>query len=146
MSIAIGSDHAGFELKEFIKNIIENQDIEICDYGVMQNEQVDYPDYAIKVADAVATGTHELGIVVCGSGIGVSITANKRKGIRAALCGTEYMAEMARMHNDANVLALGGRTTTPAIAERIVNTFLNTQFEGGRHLIRVEKIHNITNL
>jgi len=144
MQLAIGSDHAGFPLKEKIIDYFREKDIEFHDFGCFDTTRVDYPDYALKVAEAVASGSFDKGIVICGSGIGVSITANKVEGIRAALCCTEYMAEMARRHNDANVLALGGRTTTPDMAIRIINIFMNTKFEGGRHLVRVEKIHQLT--
>ncbi len=144
MSIAVGSDHAGYELKEKVKGYLEKLNVEVRDFGCFNNDRVDYPDYAVKVAKSVVAGENEYGIIICGTGIGVSITANKIKGIRAALCCSEYMAKMARQHNNANVLAMGGRTTTPEEAEKIVTIFLNTDFEGGRHANRVEKIHDLT--
>ncbi len=144
MSIAIASDHAGFELKEQIIQYFEKREIEYKDYGVYENTRVDYPDYGVKVAQKVVAGEHEKGVVICGTGIGVSITANKIKGARAALCCCDYMAEMARKHNDANILALGGRTTTIDLAIRMIDIFLKTHFEGGRHAVRVDKIHSLT--
>jgi ribose 5-phosphate isomerase B len=146
MIVAIGSDHAGFELKELIIKFLAEQKIEFVDCGTHSSESVDYPDYALKVAKTVLSDAAKLGIIVCGTGIGVSIVANKIKGIRAALCCSEFAAEMARKHNDANVLALGGRTTPPEIAYRIVKIFIDTEFLGGRHQTRVEKIHKLTNL
>jgi ribose 5-phosphate isomerase B len=143
--VAIGSDHAGFELKQAVVAHLRSRNIELLDLGTHSSERVDYPDFGVNVARAVATGRCQFGIVICGTGIGISITANKVKGIRAALCCNEYMAEMARRHNDANVLALGGRTTTPDLAVRIVDAFLAAPFEGGRHADRVKKIHTLTN-
>ena len=140
MSIAIGSDHAGYPLKKFVIDFFEKNKIDYCDLGAFSEEQVDYPDFAHKVAQAVSEGKHESGIVICGTGIGVSIVANKHKNIRAALCCSVFMAEMARKHNNANILALGARTTEENDAINIVRTFLNTDFEGGRHAIRVNKI------
>lgn len=144
MSIAIASDHAGYHLKCQILDYFETSNIEFTDYGCFSPERVDYPDYGAKVGRVVASGECERGIVICGTGIGIGISANKIKHIRAAICTSEYLAEMARRHNDANVLALGGRTTTIDIAVRIINIFLNTEFEGGRHGQRVSKIDNIT--
>jgi len=144
MSIAVGSDHAGYDLKEKVKQYLKNQNIEVKDLGCFKDEQLEYPDYAVKVAKSVVSGENEYGIIICGTGIGISITANKIKGIRAALCCSEYMAQMARQHNNANVLAMGGRTTSDEEAEKIVAAFLNTDFEGGRHANRVEKIHFLT--
>jgi len=144
MSIAVGSDHAGYDLKEKVKQYLENQNIKVKDFGCSKDEQLEYPDYAVKVAKSVVSGENEYGIIICGTGIGISITANKIKGIRAALCCSEYMAEMARQHNNANILAMGGRTTTDEEAEKMVAAFLNTDFEGGRHANRVKKIHMLT--
>jgi len=144
MSIAVGSDHAGYELKEKVKQYLERLNEEVNDFGCFSKSRVDYPDYAIKVARSVIAGENKWGIIICGTGIGISITANKIKGIRAALCCSEYMAKLARRHNNANILAMGGRTTTPEKAEKIVKVFLNTNFEGGRHANRVEKIHALT--
>lgn len=144
MSIAVGSDHAGYELKEKVLLYLKKLNFKVKDFGCYDDSRVDYPDYAIKVANSVVSGENKLGIIICGTGIGISITANKIKGIRAALCCSEYMAKMARQHNDANILAMGGRTTTPEEAEKMVAAFLNTEFEGGRHADRVEKIHSLT--
>jgi len=146
MSIAIGSDHAGFELKKIIITYLEEIKKDFLDLGTCSAERVDYPDFGFKVAQAVATGQCRLGIAICGTGIGISMTANKVKGIRAAVCCSEYMAEMARRHNDANVLALGGRVITPEIAKRIVRVFLETAFDGGRHAERIQKIEQLTHL
>jgi RpiB/LacA/LacB family sugar-phosphate isomerase len=144
MKIAIGSDHAGFDLKKKLILSFKKNKIEYFDFGCYTEERVDYPEFAVKVARAVAQGKFDRGILICGTGLGVSITANKISGIRAALCCTEYMAEMARKHNDANILALGGRTTVPRKALKILHVFLNTDFEGGRHGARVQKIHSLT--
>lgn len=139
MKIAIGCDHGGFELKEIIKeHLLDNN--EIFDEGCFNKESVDYPLYAKKVADKINSQEAELGILVCGSGLGISMAANKIDNIRAALCTNEYMAEMARKHNDANIICLGGRNTTPDNALRIVDTFLTNDFEGGRHQRRVDMI------
>jgi len=144
MSIALGSDHAGFALKELVKEYLQSRNIAVTDMGCYNADRVDYPDFAVKVAKSVVAGDHEFGVLVCGTGIGISITANKIKGVRAALCCNEYMAEKARQHNDANILALGGRTTTADEAKKIVDKFLSTSFEGGRHKLRVDKIHDLT--
>ncbi|MDZ7722953.1 MAG: ribose 5-phosphate isomerase B [candidate division KSB1 bacterium] len=143
MSIAIGSDHAGFQLKQQIIDFLKQENLEYKDYGCYSPERVDYPDIGVKVGQAVAAGECERGILVCGSGIGISIAANKVKYVRAALCTSEYLAEMARRHNDANILALGGRTTTIELAARIIDIFLATEFEGERHGHRVDKIESI---
>jgi len=144
MSIAIGSDHAGYELKQQIVDHFKNQKIDITDYGTFSRDSVDYPDYGIKVATQVSKGEHEKGIIICGTGIGISISANKIKGARAALCTSDYMAEMARKHNNANIIAFGGRTTTIDMALRMIDIFIRTEFEAGRHSTRVEKIHTLT--
>ncbi|MBN2412579.1 ribose 5-phosphate isomerase B [candidate division KSB1 bacterium] len=144
MSIAVGADHAGYELKEKVKEYLEKMDIKVRDFGCFSNENADYPDYAVKVAKSIVAGENEWGILICGTGIGISITANKIKGIRAALCCSEYMAKMARKHNNANILAMGGRTTSSEEAEKMIAVFLETEFEGGRHADRVKKIHDLT--
>ena len=144
MLIAISSDHAGFDLKEQIRSYLDESAISYKDFGVYENSRVDYPDYGVAVAKAVASGEHKTGIIICGTGIGISISANKVQGARAALCCSDYMAELARKHNNANILALGGRTTTIDLAVRMIDIFLNTEFEGGRHALRVEKIHSLT--
>ena len=138
--IAIGSDHGGYELKQFVMKHLNELGLEYKDYGTYSAESCDYPVYGEAVARAVAGGEAEKGIVICGTGIGISITANKVKGIRAALCGDCYSAEFTRRHNDANVLAMGARVTGSGLACKIVDTFLNTEFEGGRHAKRVALI------
>lgn len=145
MKIAIGSDHAGFRLKEIIKNFLKTKGIEVEDFGTHTEESVDYPDYAFKVTEAVSTGEFDFGILVCGTGIGMSISANKVKGIRAALCNDLYTAHASREHNNANVLCMGGRVVGDEVAKEIVNTFLNAKFEGGRHERRINKIEDYEN-
>ena len=138
--IAIGSDHGGYALKERIKKHLDELGLAYRDYGTDSEASCDYPIYGEAVARAVAGGEAERGIVICGTGIGISISANKVKGIRAALCGDCYSAEYTRRHNDANVLALGARVLGEGLAEKIVDTFLSTDFEGGRHARRVALI------
>jgi ribose 5-phosphate isomerase B len=144
MKVAIGSDHAGFEYKEMIKEYLKKEfGFEVIDKGTYSNERTDYPLYAKAVAEAVAKGEADKGILICGTGIGMSITANKIKGIRAALCPNNFMAEMARKHNDANVLCLGQRVIGTDHALSIVKTFFTTEFEGGRHSDRLALITDI---
>jgi ribose 5-phosphate isomerase B len=141
--IALGSDHAGFELKEHIKeylNSITNHKLEINDWGCYSEERADYPDFAHKVAKEISEGKADLGILVCGSGNGISMAANKWEDIRCALCWNEEIAEMSRLHNDANILSLPGRYISKEEAIKCVDVFLNTGFEGGRHADRVSKI------
>lgn len=138
--IAIASDHAGFELKESIKKELASSGYEILDLGTNNKESVDYPDFGYKLAQKVASDACKFGIVICGSGIGVSIAANRNKSIRAALCHNKEMASLARQHNNANVLALGARFIDEKTAKDCVKEFLNTAFEGGRHSKRVEKL------
>ena len=138
--IPIGSDHAGYELKEQVVQYIRELGYEVEDLGTHSSDSVDYPDFAGKVAGLVSRGERRRGILVCGTGIGMSITANKYAGVRAALATSEELARLSRAHNDANVLTLGGRTTDPELARRIVKTWLETGFEGGRHTRRVGKI------
>lgn len=140
MKIVLGADHGGFELKEKIKNYLVNKGIEVIDKGTYKAESVDYPIYGKLVANAVLAGEGEFGIVVCGTGIGISITANKIKGIRCALCHNTTTARLTREHNDANILALGGRIVGDVLAFEMVETFINTEFEGGRHLLRINGI------
>jgi ribose 5-phosphate isomerase B len=140
MKIALGADHAGFELKDKIKQHLQQQGLEVRDEGTSSPESVDYPDYARAVARDVGQQRADLGILVCGSGIGMAITANKVDGIRAANVSTEYEAQMSREHNNANVLTLGARILQPEEAFRIVDKWLATSFAGGRHERRVEKI------
>lgn len=146
MKIGIGSDHGGFELKEAVKEYLQEKNIEVVDYGTYNEESVDYPDYGEKVATAVVEKEVDRGIVVCGTGIGISIAANKVKGARCALCSEEYSARMSRKHNDANVLALGGRVIGQELAFSIVDAYLEEDFEGGRHERRVKKIMEIQDL
>lgn len=141
--IAIGSDHGGFALKKAIIEFFEEKGIEYRDFGTYSEESCDYPVYSEAVARAVASGEAEKGVVVCGTGIGASIAANKVKGIRCALCGDCYSAEMTRRHNDANMLALGGRVLGTGLALKIVEIFLNTPFDGGRHQRRIDLIADI---
>ena len=140
MKIAIGSDHGGFRLKEEILAQLAEMKLEVKDFGTHTTASVDYPDIAEQVAKAVAAKEFTYGILICGTGIGISIAANKIKGVRAALCGDVFSAQMTREHNDANILALGERVTGFGLARMIVETFLKTEFAGGRHAARVEKI------
>ncbi|MCG6947543.1 MAG: ribose 5-phosphate isomerase B [Acidobacteria bacterium] len=138
--IVIASDHAGVDLKARLIELIGEAGHEIQDFGPAATGSVDYPDYAHAVAEAVADGRADRGILICGTGIGMSLAANRHPRIRAALCHDALTAEMARLHNDANVLCVGARTTGEAVVEQIVRIFLTTAFEGGRHQRRVEKI------
>lgn len=140
MKVILGADHGGFELKEKIKSHLENKNIEVIDKGTYKLESVDYPAYGKAVAKAVVSGEGDYGIVVCGTGIGISITANKVKGIRCALCHNTTTAKLTREHNDANMLALGGRMLGDVLALEIVDVFLTTEFEGGRHQNRINCI------
>lgn len=141
--IAIGSDHGGFYLKSEIIKHIENRGLQYKDFGTNTVDSCDYPDFAEAVGLAVAQRECECGIIICGTGIGISIAANKIKGIRAALCGDCYSAEYCRRHNDANILALGARVIGSGLALKIVDIFLDTEFEGGRHERRVGLIADI---
>lgn len=143
MKIAVASDHGGFELKESIKKHLSARDIEIVDLGTDSDVSVDYPVYGKLCGEAVASGNVDLGIVVCGTGIGISIAANKVHGIRCGLCTSVEMARLTKQHNNANILALGGRTTAPELAARIVDAWLDTEFEGGRHQRRVDMLDNM---
>ena len=143
MKIVIGSDHAGFTLKE--KLIIALSSVEFIDVGTHSKDSCDYPDWISKVALEIQKGSADSGIAICGTGIGASITANKFKSIRAALCFNAYMAEMSKKHNNANVLVMGARVIGEDIALRIVETWINTDFEGGRHQRRIDKITAIEN-
>ncbi|MCM8818815.1 MAG: ribose 5-phosphate isomerase B [Candidatus Omnitrophica bacterium] len=146
MKIGIASDHAGFELKEYLKEQIKKQGYEVIDYGISVKKVVDYPDYAEKVAKGIQKKEIDFGILICGTGIGMSICANKFKGIRAARCCSTYDALLAREHNDANVLTLGGRLIGKELAFEISLTFLSTHFTKGRHLRRVNKIKKLENV
>ena len=143
--IAIGSDHGGYELKNHIIKHLKEKGIELNDVGCFSEDSVDYPDIAEKVCAEINEGRAERGILICGTGIGISIAANKIKGIRAALCSDVYSAKMCRQHNNANVICLGGRVTGRELAFMIVDTYLNEQFEGGRHQKRIDKIHTLEN-
>ena len=141
--IGIGSDHGGFALKEAIKKHLEERGLEYKDFGTYSSASCDYPVYGRAVAKAVAAGECQLGILICGTGIGISITANKIKGVRAALCGDCFSAEATRLHNDANILALGARVTAEGLALKIVDTFLDTEFSGDeRHIRRIGLIED----
>lgn len=140
MRIAIGSDHGGYDLKEIIVEYLKEKGYEVTDYGIKENERVDYPDYAKIVADAVVEQKEDLGILICGTGLGMSIAANKIKGIRAACVSETFSAKMARQHNDANILCFGGRVVGDEVAKTIVDAFLEAEFEGGRHCGRVDKM------
>ncbi len=141
--IAIGADHAGFELKEHLIKYLSNNGLQVADYGTDSTESVDYPEICANVARAVRDGKAEIGIVLGGSGQGEQIAANKVHGVRAALCNDLYLAEMARLHNDANVLSMGGRVVSHQLAEQIIDKFLSTEFEGGRHARRVAQLGEI---
>jgi ribose 5-phosphate isomerase B len=138
--ICIASDHAGFLLKEDIKSLLIKNNISIIDLGPTEKKSVDYPDFAKKVAIRIKTKKSDVGILVCGSGTGMAISANKLKGVRAAVCYNSLSTSLSRLHNNANVIALGSRLTKKKDAMKIVKVFLNTKFEGGRHLRRVKKI------
>lgn len=143
MKVAIGCDHAGFALKNEITQILEGLNIEWEDFGTKDEESVDYPDFGEKVSSAVSKGNLDRGILICGTGIGMSIVANKFPGVRAALCSEDYSAKMSRMHNDANLLVLPGRVIDKETAMQIVKMWFKTDFEGGRHQRRVDKITEI---
>lgn len=145
MKIAIGCDHGALALKESVKGVLAELGAELDDLGTYTEESVDYPDIAEKVCAEITAGRAERGVVLCGTGIGISIAANKIKGIRCALCSEAYSARMARAHNDANVLALGGRVLGPELAADVVRTFFAQDFEGGRHARRVGKIMALEN-
>ena len=141
--IPIASDHAGFELKEVVKDHLQKKGFTVKDFGTFSAERADYPDYAHPLASSINKGLYKRGIVICGSGNGVSMTANKYAGVRCALCWTEELAALARQHNDANIVALPARFIAEEVALKIVDTFLSTAFEGGRHTQRVEKISHL---
>ena len=141
--IAIGCDHGGFKLKQAVMKHLEERGLEYKDYGTYSDESCDYPVYGKAVANAVASGECDRGILICGTGIGISIAANKIRGIRAALCGDCFSAEATRLHNDANILAMGGRVVGPGLAIEMVALFLDTEFEGGRHQRRIDLVSQI---
>ena len=139
--IAIGADHGGFELKEHIVKYLKDKGVDVKDYGTYSEDSVDYPDCAAPVCKAVQNKEAECGILICGTGIGISMAANKYKGIRAALCSDVYSAKMTKQHNNANIICLGGRVTGRELAFMIVDAWMNAEFEGGRHQNRIDKIH-----
>ena len=140
LKIAIGGDHAGFQLKEIIKSELESEGYFLEDFGPFSDQSVDYPDFVHPVSNSVENGENNFGILICGSGNGVAMTANKHKGIRAAVCWNEMLAKLARAHNNANILCLAGRFLDDELAMEIVETFLKTDFDGGRHIKRIKKI------
>lgn len=142
---AIGSDHGGYELKEHIKKHLDEIGVEYKDYGTFSEDSVDYPDCARPVCEAIQSGEAEAGILVCGTGIGISMAANKFKGIRAALISDVFSAKMSKEHNNANVVCLGGRVTGRELAFMMIDTWMNAEFMGGRHAERIAKIHAIEN-
>jgi len=144
MKLAIGCDHGGFDLKEEVLKYLKTvPDVRIEDLGVAGRDSVDYPDYGRKVAEAVSRGAADRGILICGTGIGMSIVANRYPGVRAALCHDHFTAQMSREHNDANILVMGERVIGRGVALEVVKTWLETQFAGGRHLLRLNKIEDI---
>ena len=146
MKIAIAADHAGYLLKESIKKFLNNKKLQFTDFGTFKEESVNYPEYAYKVGNSILTNETDMGILICGTGIGMSISANKIKGIRAALVHNKETAELSRLHNNANVLCMGARIVTDKIAIECVEIWLNTSFEGGRHQKRLNLINNLTGL
>ena len=145
MKIALGCDHGGFEHKNAILEHLKEQGYEVVDFGIYENKSVDYPDIALKVCESIVSGECRCGILVCGTGIGMSIVANKVKGIRAAACSEHFSAKYTRLHNNSNVLCLGGRVIGVGTALELADLFLTTEFEGGRHQNRVDKITAIEN-
>lgn len=143
MKVAIGCDHGGFHLKETIKEVLKDMEIDFTDFGTHSTESVDYPDIAAPVANAVAAGEYDRGILICGTGIGIGIAANKVDGIRAALCHDTFSARASREHNNANILTMGERVIGPGLATDIVKIWLTTDFAGGRHERRVAKIADL---
>lgn len=141
--IIIGSDHGGLDLKKEIIKHLNARGVDVTDVGTYSNESCNYPDYAKALCERIISGEFERGILVCGTGIGMSIAANKHKGIRAACCSDTFSAKMTRMHNDANVLCLGGRVVGTGLALDMVDLFIETEFEGGRHILRVDMLKEI---
>lgn len=140
MKIVIGSDHGGFDLKQVLIPYLEEKGFSVMDVGCYDTASVDYPDIAEKACACVTSGEATWGVLICGTGIGISMAANKIRGIRCALVSNEYSAEMTKRHNNANMLALGGRVTGPDLAKNILNAYINAEFEGGRHQNRIDKI------
>ena len=146
MKIAVGCDHGGFDHKNAIADHLKQRGFEVVDYGIYENKSVDYPDIASKLCKGILEGEADLGILVCGTGIGMSIAANKFKGIRAAACSEHFSAKYTRLHNNSNVLCLGGRVIGIGTALELADLFVDTEFEGGRHQNRIDKIEKIENL
>lgn len=140
MTVALGCDHGGLNIKNAVIEYLKQNNFDFIDYGCYTEDSVDYPEYGYKVAKAITDGKAQLGILCCGTGIGISMAANKVKGIRAAVCTNEFMAEMTRRHNNSNILSMGGRIIDEATAVRLADIFLNTEFEGDRHTRRVDMI------
>ena len=140
MKIGIGNDHTAFDLKNIIKAHLEEQGYEVVDYGAYSSERCNYPEFGEKVARAIVAGEVELGVLICGTGVGISLAANKVKGIRAAVCSEPYTAQLVRRHNNAQIIAFGARVVGDEMAKMIVDEFLNAKFEGGRHQTRVDMI------
>ncbi len=143
MKVALGADHAGLPLCEPVRELLKQKGIELLDLSPAPGQRVDYPDYAAKVCEAVQQKRADFGILICGSGVGMGIAANKHTGIRAVVAGEAYSAKMSRTHNDCNVVCLGARIVGPGVAEVVVETFLSTAFEGGRHADRVAKLNQL---
>lgn len=143
MKIVIASDHGGYELKEFLIQALKKENYDITDFGTDSSDSVDYPEYGQKVAKAILKNEFERGILVCGTGIGMCITANRFKGIRAGLCHNPEEAKLTREHNNANIICLGGRVLKPEVALASVKVFMNTEFQGGRHQRRIDKIDDL---
>ncbi len=143
MIVGIGCDHAGLEMKEEMLALLKDLGIEYKDFGTFSEQSVDYPDFGLRVSEAVSKGEVNRGILICGTGIGMSIVANKFNGVRAALCHEPYSARMSRLHNDSNILVLGGRVTGKGLAREIATVWLTTEFEGKRHQKRLDKIKEI---
>jgi len=141
--LLIGSDHAAYQMKETIKKFLESQGYTVQDVGPLSAESVDYPDFGIKVAAAISSGKHKKGILMCGTGLGMSMVANRFPGVRAALCNDIFSAALSRQHNDANILVLGGRMIGDVLAQEIVKVWLSTDFEGGRHQNRIDKFDRL---
>jgi ribose 5-phosphate isomerase B len=146
MKIALGCDHAGFNFKIEIVKWLKESGHQVLDFGAFSTDSIDYPDYAFPASEAVASGVANFGVLICGTGTGMAITANKVTGIRAANCCSVQMAEMARSHNNANIIAFGARLVSVELALEMLKKFLTTDFDGGRHMIRIEKIHALTGL
>ncbi|MFH1995175.1 MAG: ribose 5-phosphate isomerase B [Nitrospinota bacterium] len=142
-SIAIASDHAGFELKEFVRGYLSGHGYKVADLGTSNCDSVNYVDYGIKLGRGVSEGKYKRGVLICGTGIGMSMTVNRFRGIRGALCHDTLTARLSRLHNDANVLVLGGRLLGKGLVQDMIDTWLNTEFEGGRHQARLDKISEI---